>query len=348
MRLSATESALRRALRGPCALPTGSTVLAAVSGGADSTAMLIALARLAPSLGLRIVVAHLDHAVRGEASAADAVAVRALASRLRLRCISAKLRSGGEASETALRAKRLRFLSRAAARASAAAISTAHTADDQLETLLMRLERGAGLTGLSGMRARRGRWIKPLLALSRLAIEQDLRRAGVPWREDAGNQDLSHTRSRVRHQAIPSLVAAVAPGRPADRARARLAQRTAAALAELAEADLWIDRLADECLARALEGDALRLREWRQAPSLLSRRVLRRWWHRAIGRQHPSLTSRHLDTLEQIATSGRGGARAALPAGWWAEVASGRLELHQGGGPRSARPSARREEPSLR
>jgi len=342
MRLPATESALRRALRGPCALPRGATVLVAVSGGADSTALAVALARLAPEFGLRLAIAHLHHGTRGATADADAAHVRALAARLRLPCVSGRLRTG-TTSETALRMRRRRFLAAAARRIGAVAVFTAHTADDQLETLLLRLGRGTSMTGLAGMRSRSGCWLKPLLALPRAAIETDLRAAGIDWLEDASNRDRTHARNRVRHDALPALVAAIAPGHSTVPARARLAQRVSALLAELAESDQHIDALADRALESALAPDgALELADWRRQPAALQRRMLRRWWHRATGRARPGLLARHLDMLLRIASQGRGGARAALPAAWWAQVESGRLRLNRGGGPRSGASSQRR------
>ena len=346
MRLPATESTLRRALRGPCALPGGATLVAAVSGGADSTALAVALARLAPEFGLRVVIAHLDHGVRGAESAADAAHVRALAARLRLPCVTARLREGVASSEAALRERRRRFLHRAARCTGAAAMATAHTADDQLETLLLRLGRGTGLTGLASMRPRRGRWLKPLLGLTRLAIERDLRAAGRAWREDSTNGDRAHARNRVRHDALPALLAALTPAAEPHAARARLAIRTASLLAELAGTDALIEQLAEAALARTSLGEALSLRAWRAEPAPLRRRMLRLWWRLRLGRARPSLTAQHLDMLEQVARSGRGGARVALPAGHWAQIRAGRLVLQSGGGPRSG-PGRRRPEASV-
>src|SRR5206468_9095447 len=84
-------------------------------------------------------------------------------------------------------------------------------ADDQLETLLLRMMRGSGLAGLGGMRERRGIWIKPLLAAPRAVVQADLRGARQPWREDASNQDRRYARNRVRHEVIPAMVRAMEP-----------------------------------------------------------------------------------------------------------------------------------------
>ena len=243
MRLRRVEPHLRQALRGPCRLPRGVTLLVAVSGGADSTALLAGLARVAPEFGLALEAAHLHHGLRGAAADLDLRFVRKLCARLGVPLLAARcdapslMRRYGLAGENGLRVLRRRFLRAAMRRAGAAAIATAHTADDQLETVLMRLLRGAGLTGLGGMRERHGAWLKPLLDATRLEVAADLRRARIAWREDATNLDPAWTRNRVRHRAIPALLAALDPGLAGTRgatsrstpeqARAALARRVA-------------------------------------------------------------------------------------------------------------------------
>ena len=188
---------LRRALTGPCRLPPGATLLVAVSGGADSTALLAALVSLAREHALVLHAAHLDHGLRGRDSAADRTHVRALCARLgvplsdaRWDC-AARMRRRGLRGEAGLRTLRHEWLTSVARRLRAAGIATAHTADDQLETLLLRLGRGTGLTGAAGMRARRGLWLKPLLEATRADLEADLRHAGLAWRDDASNATLA-------------------------------------------------------------------------------------------------------------------------------------------------------------
>src|SRR5204863_2784994 len=118
--------------------------------------------------------------------------------------------------EAGLRTVRREFLGAAARRVGARAIATAHTADDQLETLLMRLARGTGLRGLGAMAPRHGRWLKPLLLATRGDVERDLGRAGLDWREDGSNADGAHFLNRIRHGVIPALVTAAGPqSRPA-------------------------------------------------------------------------------------------------------------------------------------
>src|SRR5262252_8587173 len=137
MRLRRLEPVLRRALRGPCRLPVGSTVLAAVSGGADSTALLVAMASLAREFGLAVRAAHLHHGLRGAAADADLAHVRGLCERFEIPLeaarwdCAARMRRRGLRGEAGLRVLRREFLLVAARRARATAIATAHTADDQ-------------------------------------------------------------------------------------------------------------------------------------------------------------------------------------------------------------------------
>lgn len=370
-RLRRVEPPLRRALRGPCRLPQGGTLIVAVSGGADSTALLVALASLAREFGLLLHAAHLDHGLRGAESTADARAVRVLCERLHVPLVDARwdcrarLRRRGLSGEAGLRTLRREWLESVARRVSAAAIATAHTADDQLETLLMRLTRGSGLTGAAGMRPRRGVWIKPLLHVTRAEIESDLRRHGIPWREDASNATHAHLRNRIRHIAVPALLDAlgVAAGDPASR-RATLARRASARAAELADAGRALERLAARALVRAAAAGpapgrppekrlvapsrraanvsvrershsrpaAYDLATLSALPAAVQRLALRRAWRQGGERSSPGLTSRHLRPMLAALADARGrGARGTslvtLPAGWKAVLGQGRLRF---------------------
>jgi len=299
-----------------------------VSGGADSTALLRGLANLAREFGLTLHAAHLHHGLRGAAADADLAFVRALCARVGVPLVAARmdgrarLRARGLSGQDGLRVLRREFLARAARRAGATHIATAHTADDQLETMLLRLGRGAGLPGLGGISPRRGRLIRPLLEATRAAVAADLTRIGQVWREDASNLDLRYARNRVRHEVVPALLAAIAGGAAAPSARAGLARRAAATTREARAAQRALAAWTSPVLSRASRIQrtdiALDSNEVASYPFAAQRTMLRRLW-RGLGGPREGLTHRHLDALCRLLVRPRNGARVRLPSGWVAE-----------------------------
>lgn len=197
------------------------TVLAAVSGGADSVALLRALASLKAAGAGRLVVGHFNHGLRGDAAAADEHFVVALADQLGVDCLVGRatdgtLRAGGDGLEAAARQARYAFLQATAERLGARYVVTGHTADDQAETILHRVVRGTGLAGVAGMRRARAlgpatTLLRPMLEIRRSEIEAYLAELGQSYRHDATNQDLDLTRNRLRHQLLPLLADAFNP-----------------------------------------------------------------------------------------------------------------------------------------
>lgn len=205
-------------------IPPGSTVLCAVSGGADSIAMLHILYRLRDKLGFALAAAHYNHRLRGAESDRDQRFVEQF---VRLCCGEHRLRDGtvlpavplytgsgdvaaqakvrGTGIEETARDMRYAFLRQTAAEAGADRIATAHTASDNVETILFHLARGSGLRGLGGILPRRAEIIRPLLTTTRQEVEDYLRRHSLPYMEDSTNQDDGYTRNRIRHQVLPVL-----------------------------------------------------------------------------------------------------------------------------------------------
>src|SRR5438093_3130110 len=220
-------------------LAGGETVLVGVSGGADSVALLHLLIALAPAWRLRLHVLHVDHQLRRD-SASDADFVRALGTRLGVPVDVATVTvDRRESPEAAARAARHAALDTWAARVGAQRIALGHTADDQAETVLMRLLQGAGVRGLAGIPPVRGRIIRPLIEARRTALEAELRRAELSWVEDPTNRDPKFLRNRIRHELLPLLADSYNPEVSTALARvATLARGTVAALDRAAAAEL--------------------------------------------------------------------------------------------------------------
>jgi tRNA(Ile)-lysidine synthase len=202
--LEALQAFLRRLPPDP-----GDRLVVAFSGGCDSTALLWGLTRLAPSWGIQLVAAHLDHGMDA-ASAARAVRAAGLARRLGVPLVGARRAVGvhrrpGESPEAAARRIRYQFLDEVRRGCRARHVATAHHRDDQAETVLLRLRFGSGLRGLAAIQEETGTVVRPLLALSRATLRQAVAAAGLTPVEDPGNHDPRQPRSRMRHQVLPAL-----------------------------------------------------------------------------------------------------------------------------------------------
>jgi tRNA(Ile)-lysidine synthase len=191
----------------------GDRIAAAVSGGADSVALLRALLELRGELGIVLAVAHFNHQIRGAEAEADEQFVRELARQFDLEFHSGSgdvpvhARENKLSLETAARELRHRWFAKLLADGKADKIATAHTEDDQAETVLMRVVRGTGTRGLASISPvqQEKKLIRPFLAVTRKEVEGYLQRLQQPWREDSSNQDLHHARNRVRHELLPLL-----------------------------------------------------------------------------------------------------------------------------------------------
>lgn len=227
----------------------GDALVAAVSGGADSTALAHVLALLAPRLGARLAgLAHLNHQLRPAASL-DEAACRDLAARLDVPIsvgradVRAEARARRTSIEDAARTVRYTFLNEAAVRCGATRVAVGHTRNDQAETVLLRLVRGAGPAGLAGIYPRAGLVVRPFLDVRRHDVEAWLREQGIGWREDESNQDRSIPRNTVRHDLLPWLGRAFGDGVVDVLARQAALSR--------ADAD-WFELVATETAARVV------------------------------------------------------------------------------------------------
>jgi tRNA(Ile)-lysidine synthase len=223
-------TAVERTLRRHAMLAGGETVLVAVSGGADSVALLWILTTLAPAWRVDLHVLHVDHGLRA-GSARDGDFVRALAARLGVPADVERVQVGPGSVEAAARAARYAALQAWADRLGASRIAVGHTADDQAETVLMRVLGGAGVRGLAAIPPVRGRVVRPLIEVRRQTVVAGLRAAGLDWIEDPTNRDPKFLRNRIRHEVLPLLAAAHrADVVPALARVARLARETLDAL----------------------------------------------------------------------------------------------------------------------
>lgn len=220
--------------------------LVAVSGGGDSIALLHLMERFLDHPVEHLVVAHLDHALR-RGSRTDRTFVERQARDLGLdihadRRDVTKARRRDESPEEAARRVRREFLLETRERHGCDGIVTGHTVDDQAETVLMRLARGAGMAGLAGIPESNGPFVRPLLGLERVALREWLLRRKFEWREDPSNRDLRFDRNRVRRRLIPLLEEHLNP---------RAARHLAHAARMLREDSEYLDRLAEQRLNTA-------------------------------------------------------------------------------------------------
>lgn len=304
--------------------------LVGVSGGADSVALLVGLARLAPpAAGGRIVVAHADHGLRPD-SAADRAFVEALAAGLGLRCEAARLdltpTAGGEGLEARARRLRYAFLAEAAHRIGARHVMVAHTADDQAETVLHRILRGTGPAGLAGMRRSRTladgvALVRPLLHVPRRLGREFLEVLGQGWREDATNLDCGRARNFLRHELLPRCGRGPYPA--AGAALERLASQARAAADALASA---AEHILETEGRRGGDGETVLRREGleRLHPHLRSEVFVALWRREDWPRR--DMTAAHYRRLAEL-VCGDEGTAVDFPGGVRAAVGSVMMTL---------------------
>jgi tRNA(Ile)-lysidine synthetase-like protein len=275
----------------------GDRVLVAVSGGPDSTALLVAMREL----GFDVAAAHFDHALR---AGSDQVAghVEGLCERLGVELVTERRVSPMPRGsvQAGARALRYEFLERARARVAADVVALAHTADDVVEGAVLHLMRGCGLAGLRGMPASRGAYVRPMLGVWRREVVEFLDRRGIDAYSDPANTDRHFARARVRHEILPALER----DRPGIGLRFFAAARGAAAMQQA------IEREVEALLATSVPTapDVAQMRE------PLAVELLKALYSRAGGSQ-PALSRSHLASMLELVRGGRGGRGVDLPRG---------------------------------
>ncbi len=271
-------------------LQPGDSVVCAVSGGADSVALLFGLYLLREKLGISLCAAHFNHRLRGAESDRDEAFVRELCSRydIMLHVGSAEVRPGKKGLEAAARDARYAFL-----RALPGKLATAHTADDNAETVLMHLVRGTGLKGLGGITPVNGMLIRPMLQVTRQDVLSFLQEYNLTYVSDSSNATDQFLRNRLRHHIMP-LLSAENPV---------IAENLSALALRL--------RQDEECLSKAAEvnpdADVPALRQ--MEPAIRSRTISN--FLKRCGIAEPEAA--HIDLVEKLVFSEKPSARASLP-----------------------------------
>ncbi len=306
----------------------GERVGVAVSGGADSVALLLLLLELRKKLGIVLSVVHFNHKLRGKASDKDEAFVAKLAAKQGLEFHSASIEVAKKAKderanlEDAARRARYDYFRSLVESGTCTRIAVAHTADDQAETVLAHLLRGTGLAGLGGIHPLAGSVIRPLLGVRRSELRRFLRAQKQTWREDATNRDTKRMRARIRSKLLPLLEKQFQPG----------IVEHLATLAELAREDeAFLDAVAQERLRalvqKGVEGTRIAagdlFQPWKkggfnaedaQETSALGKRMVRRIVE-SVKPREGQLGARHVEAVLQLARSGQNGSSLALPGG---------------------------------
>jgi tRNA(Ile)-lysidine synthase len=315
-RSNVVEAVLREC-RSDTILARRPRVVVAVSGGADSTALLHAFTRAAPRLGLELSAAHLDHGLR-RSSRADATKVAALCDHVGVPLVSRRQAPAGGDEESARRVRHA-FLEEVAAQAGAETIALGHTGDDQAETVLLHLIRGTGLEGLAAMRVREGLRFRPLLGVWRRDTQAHCLRHHLDTVEDATNRSSRYTRNRVRGRLIP-LLETFNP-----QVKAALTRLAAGARDEhdvvVGEASRWL----------AGQPEKLDRRDFRALPAAVAVEAFRQAWARALDGGPPPGSAERLDQAGRWLCSDRIEGMLDLGAGLRLHVSEDRFWIgHKG------------------
>ena len=323
-------------------LPAGAHLLVAVSGGADSMALLHALHERALRRRWRLTVAHLDHGIRGKASRDDATFVRKAARGLGIPCVIGRApvpslaKRAGISLEMAARQARYAFLARAARKTRADYVVTAHTADDQAETFFLKLLRGAGRGALGGIRetvplsglvdvkpAPTQAVVRPMLCVARRDVMDYLHKVGAAWREDLTNADPSFLRNRVRRELLPLLEKDYNPG-------IRGVVRRMSDVFSMEDA--WMDEMARSLLeqCRTEERKGLDLARMTQFPGAARRRVIRIWMAEC-GITEPRVDYDTVVRVDAMCRRKTGSQVLDIGGGWWVARVYRVLLIRHGG-----------------
>ena len=296
-------------------LETNERLVLALSGGPDSTALVVSLAQIAPTMGVKLIVAHLNHGLRGRESNRDERQASRLAKQLGLSFVSRKMDKAeitkGLSPEDFYRRQRYQFLDEVARRNQARKIALGHNLQDQSETVLLHLLRGSGLEGLKGMvPLRDGKYIRPLIEVSRDEIIAFLDEAGIAYRQDSSNESKIHLRNKIRLELLPYLKNEYNP-------------KIEEALAQMAEIIREENIFIKEFVAKALKSTCvnkqknkivLNIEYLSMLPLAIQRRLLKELLEN-FSSQKNGITFLHINSIGNLLHNLESGRKICLPFG---------------------------------
>ncbi len=303
---------VRAALKDFSMLEGGKEVTVALSGGADSMALLYALLRLENEFSLKISAAHLNHGLRGAEADRDEAFVKEQCRALKIPLVTEKrdvnsfAKENSCSTELAARTVRYEFLNQSAN----GVIATAHTASDNLETVLLNLTRGTGLKGLCGIPPVRDRFIRPLIYVTREEVELFCKENDIPYVVDSSNLTDDYTRNHLRHNVVPAL----------KKINPSLETTLINTVSNLREDNIFLSSTAQLCFNQLLNGDSLLTENFADLPKAVAARVLILYCEK-MGVNAPAAT--HIEALFEAVLKNEG--TVVLPGKTEFTVKQGRL-----------------------
>ena len=297
-------------------LEKGNNITVALSGGADSMALLYALVALKDKLGITVTAAHLNHGIRGDEALRDQNFVKKECENLGIECVCGYAdipkiaKEKGISTELAARQVRYDFLEKNASQL----IATAHNADDNLETVIFNLTRGTALDGLCGIPPKRGRIIRPVLLCTRAEIEQYCEKNNIPFVTDSTNLSDDYTRNKIRHNIIPKLCEI---NENVQKSVLRTTQC-------LREDSVLLCSLAENYFFENFSENKLNLENFETLDIAIAKRVIKIFFEKVL--PQISLGSVHIDAVCSVVKTG---GKTSIPKDYFAVVKNGQLSFEK-------------------
>ena len=297
-------------------LENGNNITVALSGGADSMALLFALVALRDKLGITVTAAHLNHGIRGEEALRDQNFVKNECEKFGIDCVCGYAdipriaNEKGISTELAARQVRYDFLEKTAPQL----IATAHNADDNLETVIFNLTRGTALDGLCGIPPKRGRIIRPVLLCTRAEIEQYCEKNNIPFVTDSTNLSDDYTRNKIRHNIIPKLC----------EINENVQNSVLRTTQSLREDSALLCSMAENYISENFSENMLNIELFEKLDISIVKRVIKLFFERVL--PQISLESVHIDKIYSILKTG---GKTSIPKNCYAVVKNGKLSFEK-------------------